>query len=260
MFCRKLRPSPISRAWFSVWANFVRGLAAWQLTLWNLAWQDAATRRLWLHGGADTTPGRSGMITFGPGGTPESRAVHGGFLDTTANLNAFLSGVERRAFRIAQFALRNPDDALDAVQDAMLQLAKRYAARPQGEWPPLFYRILQSRIRDCQRRRVVRNRFLSFFGGQREAEGDPPDPIEAAADTAGRDPSEQVAQSNAMQALDMALHALPGRQREAFVLRILEGLDVADTAKSMGCSEGSVKTHLSRAVHSLRQSLGEHWS
>lgn len=186
--------------------------------------------------------------------------VHGGFLDTTASLNAFLSGVERRAFRIAQFALRNPDDALDAVQDAMLQLAKRYAARPQGEWPPLFYRILQSRIRDCQRRRAVRNRFLSFFGGQREAEDDPPDPIEAAADPAGREPSEQVAQNNAMQALDAALQALPGRQREAFVLRILEGLDVADTAKSMGCSEGSVKTHLSRAVHSLRESLGDHWS
>ncbi len=167
--------------------------------------------------------------------------------------------MERRAFRIAQMALRNPEDALDAIQDAMLQLAKRYAQRPQEEWPPLFYRILQSRIRDCQRRRAVRNRVMSFFGGQREAEDDPPDPVEAAADLAGRDPSEQLAQGAAMQALKNALAALPGRQREAFVLRILEGLDVADTAKSMGCSQGSVKTHLSRAVHSLRQSLGEHW-
>lgn len=183
----------------------------------------------------------------------------GGFLDTAANLNAFLAGMERRAFRIAQMALRNPDDALDAVQEAMLQLAKRYARRPEQEWPPLFYRILQSRIRDCQRRRAVRNRYLSFFGGQREAEDEPPDPIEAAADPAGRDPSEQVAQADAMKALETALDGLPGRQREAFVLRILEGLDVADTARSMGCSEGSVKTHLSRAVHSLRESLGEHW-
>ena len=168
--------------------------------------------------------------------------------------------MERRAFRIAQMALRNPDDALDAVQDAMLQLAKRYALRPESEWPPLFYRILQSRIRDCQRRRAVRNRVMSFFGGQRESENDPPDPIEAAADLAAREPSEQVAQNIAMQALEIALDGLPTRQREAFVLRILEGLDVADTARSMGCSEGSVKTHLSRAVHSLRQSLGEHWS
>ncbi|MBU6421866.1 MAG: RNA polymerase sigma factor [Gammaproteobacteria bacterium] len=184
----------------------------------------------------------------------------GGFLDTRASLNVFLAGVERRAFRIAQLALRNPDDALDAVQDAMLQLAKRYAQRPENEWPPLFYRILQSRIRDCQRRRAVRNRVLSFFGGQREAEDDPPDPIEAAPDLAGREPGEEVAQAAAMQVLETALDALPGRQREAFMLRILEGLDVADTARSMGCSEGSVKTHLSRAVHSLRQSLGEHWS
>lgn len=184
----------------------------------------------------------------------------GGYLDTRANLNAFLVGVERRAFRIAQMALRNSDDALDAVQETMLQLAKRYAQRPEAEWPPLFYRILQSRIRDCQRRRMVRNRVLSLFGGQREAEGDPPDPIETAPDGGTREPSEQVAQSAAMQALESALDALPARQREAFVLRILEGLDVADTAKSMGCSEGSVKTHLSRAVHSLRQSLGEHWS
>lgn len=206
-------------------------------------------------------PGYAGMITFTgsmAGACP--KACPGCLLDTRANLNAFLAGVERRAFRIAQMALRNPEDALDAVQDTMLQLAKRYAQRPQAEWPPLFYRILQSRIRDCQRRRVVRNRVLSFFAGQREAEDDPPDPIEAARDTAGREPSEQVAQNVAMQALETALDALPGRQREAFMLRILEGLDVADTARSMGCSEGSVKTHLSRAVHSLRQSLGEHWS
>jgi len=199
------------------------------------------------------------VSAFGECEETVSRWFDGGFLDTATHLNAFLASVERRAFRIAQMALRNPDDALDAVQDAMLQLAKRYAQRPQEEWPPLFYRILQSRIRDCLRRRVVRNRVMSFFGGQRYNDDDPPDPIEAATDPAGRDPSEQVAQGAAMQALGTALAALPGRQREAFMLRILEGLDVADTAKSMGCSEGSVKTHLSRAVHSLRETLGEHW-
>jgi RNA polymerase sigma-70 factor, ECF subfamily len=211
------------------------------------------------------------MITFDTRGTAVScprlaksgKTVHRwsdeGFLDTAAHLNVFLAGVERRALRIAQMALRQPEDAMDAVQDAMLQLAKRYAQRPEEEWPPLFYRILQSRIRDCQRRRVVRNRVISFFGGQRDADDDPMDPIEAAADPAGRDPSEQVAQGAAMQALEAALAVLPARQREAFMLRILEGLDVADTAKSMGCSQGSVKTHLSRAVHSLRETLGEHW-
>jgi len=169
--------------------------------------------------------------------------------------------VERRAFRIAQMALRSVEDAQDAVQEAMFQLAKRYADRPPAEWTPLFYKILQSRIRDTQRRRKVRNRVLSFFGGQKEeGEDEMPDPIVSAPDPAGRDPSEQVAQGEAMVALEAALAELPTRQREAFMLRILEGLDVEQTAKAMGCSEGSVKTHLSRAVHSLRETLGEHWA
>ena len=185
----------------------------------------------------------------------------GHLLETAHELNRFLADVERRAYRIAQMALRSHEDAQDAVQEAMFQLAKRYASRPSEEWPPLFYKILQSRIRDCQRRRAVRNRVLSFFGGQRgDGDDELPDPIASAPDPTARDPGEQVAQSEAMVALEKALGALPGRQREAFVLRILEGLDVAQTAQAMGCSEGSVKTHLSRAVHSLRESLGEHWS
>jgi RNA polymerase sigma-70 factor (ECF subfamily) len=175
-------------------------------------------------------------------------------------MNRFLADVERRAFRIAQVALRSVEDAQDAVQEAMFQLAKRYADRPTAEWPPLFYKILQSRIRDTQRRRMVRNKVLSFFGGQKEDDDDAlPDPVAAAPDPAGRDPSEQVAQADAMDALEVALSRLPGRQREAFMLRILEGLDVEQTAQAMGCSEGSVKTHLSRAMHSLRERLGEHW-
>jgi RNA polymerase sigma-70 factor (ECF subfamily) len=204
------------------------------------------------------------MITFRaehrrPRPRCEPLAFRGPGLDSAHELNQFLAGVERRAFRIAQLALRNPDDALDVVQDAMFGLAKSYAQRPAEEWPPLFYRILQSRIRDCQRRRKVRNRVLSFFGGQRDDEDDMPDPIASAPDPAGVEPSVQVARDEAMAALQDALDALPGRQREAFMLRILEGLDVSQTARAMGCSEGSVKTHLSRAIHSLRDTLGEHW-
>ena len=181
-------------------------------------------------------------------------------LETIQELSQFLADVERRAYRIAQMALRSHEDAEDAVQEAMLQLAKRYANRPPAEWPPLFYRILQSRIRDTQRRRAVRNRVLSFFGGQKgEGDDELPDPIASAVDPRALEPGEQVAQADAMVALEKALQELPGRQREAFMLRILEGLDVAQTAQAMGCSEGSVKTHLSRAVHSLRESLGEHW-
>ena len=194
------------------------------------------------------------------GGPSDARRPQEARLDTAQELNRFLAEVERRAFRIAQLALRSVEDAQDAVQEAMFQLAKRYADRPSAEWHPLFYKILQSRIRDTQRRRMVRNKVLSFFGGQKEDDDDAlPDPIASAPDRAGRDPSEQVAQADAMDALETALTRLPGRQREAFMLRILEGLDVEQTAQAMGCSEGSVKTHLSRAMHSLRETLGEHW-
>ena len=146
----------------------------------------------------------------------------GRFLETSQELNRFLADVERRAYRIAQMSLRSHEDAQDAVQDAMFQLVKSYASRPSAEWAPLFYRILQSRIRDCQRRRKVRNRVLSFFGGQRgDGEDEMPDPIASAPDLATPEPSEQVVQAEAMVALEKALGLLPGRQREAFMLRIL---------------------------------------
>jgi RNA polymerase sigma-70 factor, ECF subfamily len=177
-------------------------------------------------------------------------------VDPTAQaLNAFLASVERRAYRTAQIALRHEADALDAVQDAMLQLARRYARRPSEEWRPLFYRILQNRIRDLQRRRTVRGRVLAFLPWNTEDE-DESDPVARAPDPAPG-PSAEVEGDQIGTALQHAVSQLPARQREAFLLRSLEGLDVAETAAAMGCSEGSVKTHYSRAVHSLREQLGE---
>lgn len=178
-------------------------------------------------------------------------------LQREARLNRFFAGVEKRALRIAEISIRNRDDALDLVQDAMIKLARNYAGRPDEEWTPLFYRILQNRIRDWQRRQAVRNRVMVFFG--RGNEEDDYDPIAAAPDPAGRTPDEELQTHEAMQGLQNAISELPGRQREAFMLRTFEGLDVAGTATAMGCSEGSVKTHYSRAVHSLRDTLGEHW-
>jgi len=183
-------------------------------------------------------------------------------LDTTCQperteaLNRFLAGVELKAFRMARAALRNDDDALDAVQDAMLQLARSYAARPSDEWRPLFYRILENRIRDLQRRRVVRNRIMAWlpFGPRDEEGGDPPDPI-AEAVSPDPLPVAQLEMDEAMGALEVAIGDLPARQRQAFLLRTLEGLDVAQTAVAMGCSEGSVKTHYFRAVQALRARL-----
>lgn len=181
--------------------------------------------------------------------------------DTSSNdrckaLSQFLAGVEVRAFKIAQAALRHEDDALDAVQDAMLQLARAYSNRPAQEWKPLFYRILENRIRDMQRRRTVRNRVMSWLPFRPEADEAEPDPIaEAASDEPL--PMRRLEIDEAMSALEKALGALPRRQRQAFLLRTLEGLDVAQTAQAMGCSEGSVKTHYFRALQTLRAQLGE---
>ncbi|MDH3990947.1 MAG: RNA polymerase sigma factor [Gammaproteobacteria bacterium] len=178
-------------------------------------------------------------------------------LQSEAKLNRFFAEVEKRALRIAEINIRDRDEALDLVQDAMIRLARNYAGRPDKEWAPLFYRILQNRIRDWQRRQVVRNRVMVWFG--KGNEDNDYDPVAAAPDPAGRSPDEELQTHEAMQSLEAAISGLPGRQREAFMLRTFEGLDVAGTATAMGCSQGSVKTHYSRAVHSLRETLGEHW-
>jgi RNA polymerase sigma-70 factor (ECF subfamily) len=178
-------------------------------------------------------------------------------LDGARALEAFLVGVERRAFRIAQIALSHEADALDVVQDAMLQLSARYAARPAEEWKPLFYRILQNRIRDVQRRRSVRNRVLAMMPWRPDDEDAEMDPIALAADEASPSPPAQLEGDEIMRALEQALQALPQRQREAFLLRNFEGLDVAETATAMKCSQGSVKTHYFRALQALRAKLGE---
>ena len=178
----------------------------------------------------------------------------------TRSLESFLAGVEAKAFRIAQIALRHEDDALDAVQDAMLKLVRSYARRPPSEWQPLFYRILENCVRDMQRRRTVRGRVMSWIPwGGRSEDQDAPDPLAQAPDPAPI-PSAQAQTDQTMQALEAALAALPARQRQAFLLRNFEGLDVAATARAMGCSEGSVKTHYFRALQSLRADLGEFWS
>ena len=187
-----------------------------------------------------------------PPGKVHLEATH----DGARALEAFLVGVERKAFRIAQIALSHEADALDVVQDAMLQLAARYATRPVEEWKPLFYRILQNRIRDVQRRRSVRNRVMALMPWRADDEDDEADPIAMAVDNAPLPPS-QLEGDEMMQALEQALNELPKRQREAFLLRNFEGLDVAETAATMQCSQGSVKTHYFRALQALRARLGE---
>lgn len=180
-------------------------------------------------------------------------------LQRERELNRFLTEVERRALRIAEIAVRDRDEALDLVQDAMIKLAGKYADRPTDEWPPLFYRILQNGIRDWHRRRAVRNRVMVWFGRKGHDTEDEYDVVAAAPDPSGRTPEQQLETGEAMVRLEIAVGELPRRQQEAFMLRTFEGLDVAGTASAMGCGEGSVKTHYSRAVHALRDALGEHW-
>jgi RNA polymerase sigma-70 factor (ECF subfamily) len=160
---------------------------------------------------------------------------------------------------MAEIATGNREDALDLVQDAMLGLVKSYGDRASADWPPLFYRILQSRIRDWYRRNRVRNRFRVWFGRSRGDDEDTrADAIQNLPDT---QPGieRQLVGEDAMAQLQDALQDLPLRQQQAFLLRAWEGMDVSATAFAMGCSAGSVKTHYSRAVHRLREQLEDHW-
>ncbi|MBP9034732.1 MAG: RNA polymerase sigma factor [Pseudomonadales bacterium] len=173
------------------------------------------------------------------------------------DIGAFLRSIERRGFLMARMALGNDDDALDAMQDTMMRLVQRYANRPAAEWRPLFYRILRNRITDTRRRRTIRSRLFGWLE-QREDEEEQ-DPLERIADPAALDPGRIVAGNETAEALMAAVARLPDRQQQAFMLRCWEGLSTAETASAMGCTEGSVKTHYSRAVHALRERLGEHY-
>jgi len=169
-------------------------------------------------------------------------------------LEEFVRGVERRALRMAEFATGSRDEALDLVQDAMFAFVRHYGSRAGAEWPPLFWRVLDSRLNDWHRRQRVRGRWWFRPGDADAGEG----LIEAAPDGREPGPLARMADGEASAALDAALRELPLRQRQAFLLRIWEGLDVADAAVAMRCSEGSVKTHLSRALAHLRRALEAH--
>jgi RNA polymerase sigma-70 factor (ECF subfamily) len=174
-------------------------------------------------------------------------------------MSEFLASVERRAYKQALFAVRNQDLALDLVQEAMLRLVEKYGARPAEELPFIFQRILQNVIRDCFRRQKVASVWTTLVSALlpgRDSEQDPLETIEPAeASDAMEGPAERVERSQVLVILEQGIQNLPARQREAFLLRYWEELDVAETARIMGCSEGSVKTHCSRATHALARWL-----
>ncbi|MEO8342230.1 MAG: RNA polymerase sigma factor [Gallionella sp.] len=181
-------------------------------------------------------------------------------MSTSAELSQFLSSVERRAYKHAVYAVRDNHSALDIVQDAMLKLAEKYGDKPAEEFPMLFQRILQNTIRDYYRRQKVRSSWVTLFSSLQpkhdEEEFDPLDILENSENqTSSPIPEESLQQKQMIALIEQALEKLPARQREAFLLRYWEGLDTAETAAAMGCTEGSVKTHCSRAVHALAASL-----
>jgi RNA polymerase sigma-70 factor, ECF subfamily len=182
-------------------------------------------------------------------------------LATHKELSDFLAEVERRAYKQALFAVRDDHLALDVVQDAMLKLAEKYSARPPTELPLLFQRILQNTIRDFYRRQKVRSLWTMpisalFGGGDEGEEHDPLETMEVETDSKfSETPEQQLGRSQVLALIEKALERLPARQRQAFLLRYWEEMDVAEAAKIMGCSEGSVKTHCSRATHALAAML-----
>jgi RNA polymerase sigma-70 factor (ECF subfamily) len=168
--------------------------------------------------------------------------------------------VERRAFKQAMFAVRDEDAALDIVQDAMLRLSQSYGARAAEELPPLFQRILQNAIRDWFRRQRVRSLWTTLLSSLAPGDGnedqDPLETLQAAGDSNREEaPPEQLERAQVLEIIEEEISRLPPRQREAFLMRYWEELDVAETARAMGCSEGSVKTHCSRATHALAAAL-----
>ena len=182
---------------------------------------------------------------------------------TRQELSDFLVGVERRAFKQTTYSVRDDHAALDILQDAMLKLAEKYGNKPVDEFPMLFQRILQNTTRDYWRRQKVRNLWttlLSSFSvvGDDGEESDPLEILTSSHYNANDDPDVQLDRSQKIALIEMSLQKLPSRQREAFVMRYWEDMDVAETAKAMGCSQGSVKTHCSRAVKALAKTLAEH--
>ncbi len=174
--------------------------------------------------------------------------------DHRRRLQDFLAGIEGRAFRMAQIATNDRDEALELVQETMLKLAQNYASQHEDEWKPLFYSILQSRIRDWHRRQAVRNRFRSWFAWN---EDDEEDPLEQHPAAPSDEPPARLENDRFMTRLEEELATLPYRQQQAFLLRVWEGLDIAETASAMACSESSVKTHHARALEKLQMRLKE---
>lgn len=179
---------------------------------------------------------------------------------TDKELSDFLASIEKRAFKQAVYAVRRDETALDIVQDAMIKLAEKYGDRPASELPMLFQRILQNTISDFFRREKVRNTWVSLFSSMSaNSDDDDFDLLDVYLGDEGNEVVESSAdkleRAQVLTIIEEEIEKLPARQREAFLMRYWNDMDVAETAEAMNCSEGSVKTHCSRAAHALAKAL-----
>jgi RNA polymerase sigma-70 factor (ECF subfamily) len=181
-------------------------------------------------------------------------------LATEQELSDFLKSVDKRAFKRVVYAVRDADAALDIVQDSMIRLAEKYGDRPASELALLFQRILSNATADWFRRQKVRGAVVQSFSDFDGHDGEEPvdllDTLEILQSSQGTESAaDALSRTQLLQIIDSEVQKLPPRQREAFLMRYWEEFDVAETALVMGCSEGSVKTHCSRAVHALARAL-----
>ena len=169
-------------------------------------------------------------------------------------IEQFLKEVQSKAFRMAEIATKNQADALDIVQDTMIKLVEKYSDKPSNEWKPLFYRILQSKPMDYFRKKTIQNKIF-FWRNNQSSDEDFIDEIDNASDHIT--PERELDGRNDLKVVSKALKKLAPRQQQCFMLRSWEGLSVKETALAMGCSDGSVKTHYSRAKEALKKALGD---
>ena len=175
-------------------------------------------------------------------------------------LSEFLKSVERRAFKRSIYHVRNEESALDIVQDSMMKLAEHYGHKPVEELPMLFQRILSNCTLDWFRRQKTQNALFSnmsdFESATDEGDFDVLETLHASNNPEQNESTESnVSRAQTLREIELEIQQLPARQREAFLMRYWEDMDVAETAAAMGCSQGSVKTHCSRAVHALSKAL-----
>lgn len=175
-------------------------------------------------------------------------------MGATDTLDRFLADVERRAFRMARISTGDRDAALDIVQDAMLRLVRSYRHRPAEEWPPLFFRILGNAITDWHRQQQHSGQIFDHWFGTRLVD-DAEDALDSLPLPANQQPERQLEFAQDMAVLEAGINGLSLRQQQAFMLRCWQGLSTTETASVMGCTEGTVKTLYSRALHSLRATL-----